>query len=1355
VANRYWVGGSGTWNTTSTTNWSASPGGPSGASVPTSADSVFFDRTATYTVTMTGALACLDITVSAGTVTFAVGSAPTLGISGSMSLTAATIWGNTGAITFRSTVAGQTITTNGVSIGSAIVFDGVGGEWTLVGALTTTNSITVTNGTFATGIYNLTATSIASNNSNVRTINFGSSSVLCSSPTAINFTNSTNLTFNAGTSTITSAITATTVAFNGGGLAFYNVSFAATTGVAATITGANSFNNLSFAGRTSAGVQSVVFGASQTINGILTVSAGTNATMRNFLRSSTIGTSVTLTCANVSFTDVDFRDITIAGAAAPASGPRLGDCKGNSGITFTAAANKFWNLAGGGNWSGTGWALSGGGAVAVNNFPLAQDTCIFQATGLNSGATITVNASYNIGTIDMSARTANTMTLATGTTAPSIYGNWINGTGTTLTGTGTFTFAGRGAQTITSAGITFTQAFSITSRGGSVTLQDALTTSNILAIPTIEIRLGTLDLASYNLTQSGNSSQGLAIPANFGDAALSLGSGTLTIAAQGLTTFNNPSGCTVSGTGTIRMTSAFAKRFVGGSFAYTNITLDQGGAGALTIAGSNTFSNITNSYNATGAATITLTAGTTQTVSNFTASGRSGSVLTLNSSVAGSTATISKASGIVAVAYMSIQDNIATGGATWRAYTSTDLGNNTGWSITANDAFWWIVGSGTWDSATTSSWSTSPVGVAGATVPATTNDVYFYNSTTYTVTVAIGAACSTLTMLSGVVTFAGLSTSTLTVNRSMILLAGTTWSMAGVITFNSTSSGNTITTGGATISAGIVLDGAAGSWLLGDALTISKAGAGAFTLANGTVDLNGYTLSLTSSTSTFLIAAGTKSIIFDGGVITTNGAGTTAFNNANPIGFTTSAGTGNGVISLTSASTKTFVGGGSTYACAINQGGAGALTISGSNTFSDITNTYVATGATSIVFAASSTQTVAAFTATGAVGNVLTMNSSSTTRATIAYSGVGSITNLDYLSVRDLAFTPGPATNGSTPYVWYLGGNSTNRGNNIGGLFQPSTFVAPATGPIKVYQITNTATTSWTFPADWNSTSNSIHIIGGGGSGATGAVAGSNRAAGGGGGGGGCTVITNYVASPSSTITVAVGSAGSGGGAGGNTSWDSGAFVAGGGQPGSATTTPSSSGGTGGTGAYAGGQGGAGSFGTTASQGYGAGGGGGAGGPNGAGGAGGNGFGSTTAASVAGGGGGGNGGGSAGGNAASAVGGAGGNNFGATGGGTAPGGAGTVGGGGAGNVNTSAGGQGGPGIDILNTIGSGGGRGGAAAAAGGNNTAGVYGGGGAGGGVSTAGTGSAGGNGAQGIIIIAYTPGAGANNSAFLMFCRW
>jgi hypothetical protein len=83
----------------------------------------------------------------------------------------------------------------------------------------------------------------------------------------------------------------------------------------------------------------------------------------------------------------------------------------------------------------------------------------------------------------MSARTTNTMTLGIRIATPSIYGNWINGTGVTLAGTGTLTFAGRGSQTLTSAGRTFTQAFTIDTPGGSVTLQDAFETNRSVQVP--------------------------------------------------------------------------------------------------------------------------------------------------------------------------------------------------------------------------------------------------------------------------------------------------------------------------------------------------------------------------------------------------------------------------------------------------------------------------------------------------------------------------------------------------------------------------------------------------------------------------------------------------------------------------------------------------------------------------------------------------------------------------------------------------------------------------------------------------------------------------------------------------------
>jgi hypothetical protein len=126
---------------------------------------------------------------------------------------------------------------------------------------------------------------------------------------------------------------------------------------------------------------------------------------------------------------------------------------------------------------------------------------------------------------------------------------------------------------------------------------------------------------------------------------------------------------------TLSMTAATAKTFAGGGATYP--TLNQGGAGALTISGNNSFDDLTAT---TRPSTITFTISTTQTFTAFTLSGTAGNLVTINSTSAGTQATLSKSSGAVSVGYLSIRDSAATGGATWQAgATSTNVSNNTGW----------------------------------------------------------------------------------------------------------------------------------------------------------------------------------------------------------------------------------------------------------------------------------------------------------------------------------------------------------------------------------------------------------------------------------------------------------------------------------------------------------------------------------------------------------------------------------------------------------------------------------------------------------------------------------------------------
>jgi hypothetical protein len=695
MADRYWVLGTGSWDSTNTVNWSATSGGLGGASVPTASDNVFFDAnsnvgTGAFTVTMANTpRVCNDFTASGldGTMTLA-GTGIGLTVSGSLTFQATNFTRTyTGTTTFNATTTGKTVTTNGVTFGgSAVTFDGVGGEWTLGSALSC-GAITVTNGTFSTSAsnYAITATLFSSSNSNARTINLNASTISLSNSNFVLFTTSTNLTLNAGTSTINGSNT--TATFAGGGLTYYNVAFTSNGLTNPSITGANTFNNLTIAGKggLSGGIGVLSLSANQTINGTLTATAVNGSAFRTQISSNTFNTTRTLTCAAVSLTDVDFRDITIAGAASPASGARLGDCKGNSGITFDAAKTVYYRQTGSANWGAAGsgsWSATSGGSADITMFPLAQDTAVFPAaTYPASGSTTTVNANYNIGTIDMSLRTSNTMTLATSTNGVLIFGNWTNGTGITLSGTGSVSFIGRTTQQITSSAKTFTQLININTPNGSVTLQDALTQSSTNFTQLLN---GSLDLNGFTYTVGTRFTTGT------GTKNITFNGGTLICPDPNTTSFNNavPSNFTTTagtGTGAISMTAATAKTFVGGGSTF-NCTLNQGGAGALTITGSNTFSNITNTYKSTGATSILFTAATTSTFADWNASGESTRLLTIGSVTAASH-TLSKASGTVSADFLSISRSTATGGAGWYAgANSTDGGNNSGWIFTAPPA---------------------------------------------------------------------------------------------------------------------------------------------------------------------------------------------------------------------------------------------------------------------------------------------------------------------------------------------------------------------------------------------------------------------------------------------------------------------------------------------------------------------------------------------------------------------------------------------------------------------------------------------------------------------------------------------
>lgn len=139
MANRFWVGGAGTWGGGVTTHWSATSGGASGASEPTSADDAKIDANSGLAlfafVTTSGAVSCrsLDTTgQTQGGLKVNTGSVLSIGDSVGGSLTIATnngIFQNLGTIALVSTTTGNTVTSGGFALGN-ITINGVGGSWT-------------------------------------------------------------------------------------------------------------------------------------------------------------------------------------------------------------------------------------------------------------------------------------------------------------------------------------------------------------------------------------------------------------------------------------------------------------------------------------------------------------------------------------------------------------------------------------------------------------------------------------------------------------------------------------------------------------------------------------------------------------------------------------------------------------------------------------------------------------------------------------------------------------------------------------------------------------------------------------------------------------------------------------------------------------------------------------------------------------------------------------------------------------------------------------------------------------------------------------------------------------------------
>lgn len=397
-ADRYWVGGTGTWNASSTTNWSASSGGASGASVPTSSDNVYFDGSSglsSATVTIGATANCLDFTWSTAAGTLAGTS--TLNIFGSISLNAGMTITYTGTIEFEATSTGKTVTSAGKQFQGKVSFKGSGGGWTLQDAFSTTGELEFTAGTLTTNNVAVTCKFLDCSSSTTRTLDLGSSSVTINAATSLwpLDLDGSNFTLTRGTSSITfSFTTSNTFYIDLNGKSLYNVTFPSGDYEIQT-SGSCTFNNLTIG----AGCMlQLTSGTTHTVEGTFSADGDCSGGYV-LLKSSTSGSLATLdfpngaqSCDNVIVQDItastntvtctDCVDLTATDGTFSFASPR-------------ASRNLYW-IGGTGNYSAiTEWSTSSGGANDVTCSPNSLDNVYFNGSSFTGSQTVTLDKVYS------------------------------------------------------------------------------------------------------------------------------------------------------------------------------------------------------------------------------------------------------------------------------------------------------------------------------------------------------------------------------------------------------------------------------------------------------------------------------------------------------------------------------------------------------------------------------------------------------------------------------------------------------------------------------------------------------------------------------------------------------------------------------------------------------------------------------------------------------------------------------------------------------------------------------------------------------------------------------------------------
>lgn len=357
MANRYWVGGTGTWDSSNTTHWSASSGGTAGASAPTYLDDVYFNSSSgggTCSLVFGNPAACRNINFTGWTGT--LNRVYYLRIYGSfVAGTTATFTGDTiynGFFCDTSTV-GATFDGSGRNVGIVYFSPQQNGTMSLSSHLIANYIFFGPYGTaswtstFNSNNYNITAYGLTSDPTNYG-INIDAQSGYSAAKTTINFGTSTitTTTFNIidyGTMTFNTAnakyVLSNKLQHQGGG-AYHNM---------ANVTFSDGHNTYPIQGPYPPTFRALNFAAGSTtfnvsanlvINTAFTAT-GTSTASPKSIKSDSAGTRRKITAGSTSLTNISWQDIEAAGTASPFTGTGFANNGNNLYITFIVPTNGF------------------------------------------------------------------------------------------------------------------------------------------------------------------------------------------------------------------------------------------------------------------------------------------------------------------------------------------------------------------------------------------------------------------------------------------------------------------------------------------------------------------------------------------------------------------------------------------------------------------------------------------------------------------------------------------------------------------------------------------------------------------------------------------------------------------------------------------------------------------------------------------------------------------------------------------------------------------------------------------------------------------------------------------------------